>query len=590
LQTRFDQTGRIDTIGVLRMGEAKRRRQTMDGQLTRMAACRYRRARIAYLVDPALGEDDRLDFSTLAVDAIRAPNAMRPMGWLKAGTGVREALAGAMGSLAAAGDEIHAFDQDGVLVGSMTRERADAEYPETAPDGLTRAVLEGDEILVHGSIRGGMLADSGAALGDPHGTFSGLARVDASGRFMVMADAPLSLQIAALSDIVDGGGLDDADLQSVSDHLGQVISLHRLVAPGIGTDPGAWIDVDAFMELGSDLARGGGMALPGFTGREIVARELVEALDAARRTDPVWSLGPLLRWPLDAWISRDTPGAGIDWVLADRDMDRVAWEGEAVFPNADAQMVVISPGQHAEIAAARALVGSGEALGDDPKARVARHRDLGLYLALVGHRDGWTFTAWPFEPTVARRADPLMTETLHVDDEAEPPAESDARYTDAAIAELAAISLLDALPVPSRYPDYGVAMLTVAHRRGLGIPDLCSTLARVVREGKADMAFADPEDDEGIVRTGEGIAEREAIAVRAEAFGGDYDEALGAMLRGMVDFDWEEVDLDRDLRLLGDAVRASMTLEALALAVMHIEEGGIDDPADGTDEGRGRAR
>ncbi len=556
------------------MGEAKRRRRQVEEHEATTVVAAYRRENVVHVVPgewSGLDDGDVDDLVEAFCDAVRVPNAMRPCGWERAG----ETFASRLGERvrqATDGFPFAAFDRDGNLLRTI-EDADDGSVPGILVDGHARHELVGDVVEVAASVRDGFRARDGSPVTDLRAAFAGLARIDAYGDVLTPADAPVSLQMAALTEsmvraLVQG---DSGNADAVGAHIEHLLNLATWLNRLPKDDPGVVIDL-AYLP---DLVPAQGpseWAEMAPLGMEEVAFDLLSELDAARPGDPVWRIGPVLRMEPDVWFSRDEPGLGLVWSVADAEVGRLMRDcPPEALPNVGAQFAEIEGRSYPPELGA--FLAEAETLAADGRSKAVRHEGLGLSLAVLDLGDGCLkVVAWPATPPGEPRLDPLMAETL-ADGSGEPDRDAwSLRRMDPSAADvlrtLASLTLLGALPLPVPFADYASTMLTSAHRRGAGIPDLCAGIAEAIRDGSAAEAFEPAWDDEdGDDDRGDAADARADALARAEAFGGSPDAGLRAVLGGIED--WSVVDLDRDLRNLRDAWKAGATLADLAM--VHVE-------------------
>jgi hypothetical protein len=566
------------------MGEASRRLRERKAFMARQVRCRYSLGRVAYAMVPEFRDGVLVDDGAVGaiLDLVRTPNAMRPVGFALGGDEVRERMTASMTAALSDNGLNHLFDDRGTFMGTMPAPEFEAAYGISSYAPIAYYALHGEPFRIGGSPLSGLCDDAGP-IPDPVASLRGAVRIDSEGRFLIAADASLSVQYAALSDLLASGVLDGEAATSVNDHLLHVAMLRSHLELNRSPDPGAWMDILRARDLAVEARDA--LDEPGSVND--IAFDLAVDLDVARQDDPMWPLTALIDIHPESWTSRDTPGSGREWVFVDRDLKAVLGEGNPLLPGADVQYVIAGNDMRTRMPF-RELLSQGEAVGSRRSATVVRHQGLGLMLGLLDRGDQASILVWREGADVPARSDPLMAETF-VGLVEEPPAyvrPSHASHHEG-MRSLASLSLLPVLPSVEHEEDYAILMLLASHRRGKGISDLCASLAVMLREGRADGAFRAQVDDEpddelydpfnvGPLTEGES-SERGRATSQAEAFGGTPDEPLMAMLRFMEEDQWADMEVLRDLALLRDAVHAGMTLEDMSLACLEVQGNVGDD-------------
>ena len=574
------------------MGESKRKRREQASLASERDTCLYGRGQVLHIVEFADEGAIRLD-AQIAADLIRMPNAMRPRGLAMAGKDVFERLSNAMMERTVEEGTNCGFDADGGFVRTLDGDPFDIEgFHEMRGMTSEVAFILGDERLSFTSSPAeGMRDAGGTVVPDIPSAMAGLARLDAGGWPIVHADAPVTVQFAALQRSLMALGAprewndeDKANAKAIISHGMQLGTVSDLA--GMSGTPDAWIDQAVYAV---SVPEGGDEAPPGL---DEVVQVLLDGLDSADPGAPRWKFpGRFLALPTN-WVSRDEPGAGLHWVEIEREFAK-AFPGTALPPSGAEFLVVTAEEGRSEVnRAMRAAT---------PVARKGRNvvvRDdvLGLDICVLGDvRDG-LLVAWSPGDRARTGSDPLMSErladALDADDPPELPNTPAFREGFEAIID---VGLLGFLPSPDLEPDYPSLVMAQAHRRGLAVPDLLASLASIVKEGYADLSFAGdgaatpdlplppdlpaPANDTGhavvVVRglTPDQSAKREAVVAHARSFGGRTDEMLVTMLKAVDRTDWSEVDLDRDTRLLRDAYASGIRLSDIAVAFNLIQYG-----------------
>lgn len=557
------------------MGEAKRRQRHLENHEATPVAAAYRRGTVVHLIPgetSGYDGDDRDDLVEAYIDAVRVPNAMRPQGWARAGEAAEERLRETVRQ-AVDGFPFALFDRDGHLIRTLAEGEAEG-IPGVLVDGHAFHELMGDVIEVSGSVRDGFTTPDGSPATDLEATFAGLARIDAYGDILVPADHPVSLQMAALTEsmvkaLVQG---DQTNADAVGSHIEHLLILATGLNRLTGGDPGAMIDLAYLPDLVPTQGPSQWAEMSPL-GSEEVGFDLIADLDDAHPGDPVWKIGPVLQVPPDLWTSRDEPGQGLAWSTLDGEVALLmaGCPAEAL-PNVGAQFTEIDGRSFPPELSA--FLAEGTPLATDGRSQAVRHEGLELSLAVLEAQDGFLkLVAWPDTPPAEPRSDPLMAETL-ADGSGEPDNDAWAlrRMNPSAVdvlRTLASLTLLEALPFPIPFTAYSSMMLTSAHRRGAGIPDLCACLAEAIRDGSAEEAFLPGwDEEEGDDDRGDASEAKADALARAEAFGGTVDAGIMVVVDGIDG--WSDVDLDRDLRNLRDAWKAGATLADLAMVHMEV--------------------
>ncbi len=584
---------------------------------------------------PGSREDVAAEASDLA-QALLLPNAMFPRG---GGVFDQDALARLADGIAGkAMDEggICAFDARGAFVRSFDDESA-LDSPVEIDRGydVTAVVVGSWHCRSFTSSRSDGLRDAQwQPVTDPVTAFAGLVRVDADGIPVVAADAPLAVQFAALYDaivfsdmteVVDGVATakdpDPKVLESLADHIAQLMVTAEALSDAFPLDAGACIDIEVLR----DLAVTGAHA-----DVRDAALDLEMAVERARPGDPRWKLGGLGGCMPSGWVARDEPGSGLEWKTVDENFAR-SFPDAASRPSSRAERLHPTSEASGKV---REFVRSLGPTARNGRSTLAAYEAGRLHLCLFDEPGDPILVAWPMDGDEEERSDPLMSERLGGSEHWNPlpPPLGTAAFEEGFLA-LMSTGLLGSLPEPETFPDYAFVVLAHAHERGLRIPDFLASLASVIRDGHADDAFIDEDDasddyldeddfldeddyeddtDEGdpdedagdaeddpavrpetpveapvadvaAVATGgddwldltpEEAAARDAVAASAESLGGSPDPIVVAMLKGIDD--WDEIDLDRDVRLLRDAYGAGCRIGDMAVAIAYKAEDAED--------------
>ena len=587
------------------MGESKRRKAAQEAGEAAPVTCAYARGPALHLLMP---HDDAVELEALDVaDLVLAPNAMRPRGLAVFATDAAdEALAGAMVARMRSEDRVCGFDIAGDLVRSFdTRDAPPDELQAMDMFTLSSAgAVPGELVRITSTHTGGLVRADGTPVTDIPAEMASLVRIDAEGRPLVGADAPLAMQYAVLSQALAGAMIAHASglsgtrpgeappvMASIADHMAQLSTISAAVLDARPLDPGAWIDVGVL----ADAARAHPDGMP--VDPEDVMADLGAAAEDGRPGSPRWRLAGMGNH-LD-WVARDEPGSGRIWTMRDGDFAK-AFPDAPSAPGPSAEWIDLPVGSRAEV---NAIMAPATPIARSGRHALARADGLGLYLCHLDDPGEPVLLAWPVSDASGPLSDPLMAEALAGadgwDDLPDPP---DTPATRDVYASLHSTGLLAVLPEPDLQPDYAFLAIARAHHRGLGVPDLLASLAEVVARGGADAAFRtdlDPDDapgadlvddlldevdgpaaDDGRYGSGlnpEEAAECDAVVASARILGGTPDPLLVAMFGGVDELDWMRVDLDRDVRLIRDACGLGCRLSDVALATLGVSLEGADD-------------
>lgn len=576
------------------MGEAKRKKREHEDRVSRVQAARYRPVDTVLAIrrDSAETEAEHDARVRALADLARLPNALRPRGWEAAGNGASLAIVGAVRHALDGGRGYAVLDREGRFLRRMPAVEFGGAYHPTDLDGAMHYAETGDEVELRATLRDGFVAPDGKPAEDFRALVSGLARFDPMGGYVVAADAPLTLQAAAIRRMM-AGEEDAAVLAGLTDHMHHVIALAKAVQRLPRREPDAMLDLGGFNALIDDTIESG-YKEGDVVDPAVACRALLAAYDGARRDGPSWTVGSSMSVDPASWVSRDTPAAGADWTRLHRAMRRLPWVGEPIMPNADAQFIIV-PRQWPEIVKQARAALTGQVLVTDGDSSVVHDVERRLHIAWLERSRSGILVAWPDVPSGVGRTDPLMAENLVGWCES-PPGTSDverrefdeASYSDW-MESFALLALHDILPEPDHQPFHAPFLFLTEHRRFHGIPDLLASLAEVVREGRADAAFRPTGAEGGDVPvpgaalSPEAEKARESFVARALSLGGEARDTLVALFRFIEPENWDGVDLDADMTVLRDGMRAGMTLEDLAVVTM-TNMRGIELPKDEDEE------